>query len=83
MKNKILNKLIDFVLKKYTGYYEIKAENEKLKKDIYILVEKKDKDYITVWSKYKTSYMINEMVWYGDVGRELKKFDGILMSKIL
>lgn len=72
------NKLIKFILS-FTDYDRLKKENEELKKDIYILVEKQGElDCFMVIGRWKMQYMIDGIYWFGNAGVECNEFQGII-----
>lgn len=59
------NKLIKFILS-FTDYDKIKKENEELKKDIYILIEKPDTtDAFLIIHEFKTKKQLYNLFWFG------------------
>ena len=76
MKKKIINLLIKFILP-YTDYDKLKEENKEQKKDIYILVEKKeDIDYWATRIKWQMNYKLESAIWMGDPNPQ--KLEGLL-----
>lgn len=62
-----------------TSYQRLKAENEKLKQDIYALI-KKEKEPIGIETKLKWEFIFrtSEMIFRGSPTAKKSKFDGIL-----
>jgi hypothetical protein len=67
------------VSRRLSAYNKLKAENEKLKHDIYNLVRNVDKtDGIQTKMRYEMQYKMSDAVWYGDVIKGPTQFSGIL-----
>lgn len=67
------------VSRRLSAYQKLKAENEKLKKDIYNLVRNADKmDGIQTKVKYEMQYKMSDAVWFGDTTKTPMQFSGIL-----
>ena len=82
-------KILDFILKRFTDYYNILEENKGLKQDIYHLVKESNSEKGTLTKmKYEIEFNLNNAVWFGGVGlsEEIDKetFEGIweLASKL-
>ena len=66
------------VSRRLSAYQKLKAENEKLKHDIYNLVRNADKmDGIQTKMKYEMQYKVGDAVWFGDATKSPTKFSGI------
>lgn len=65
-----------------TSYQKLKAENEKLKQDIYNLVRhENDMKGIEIKMKYKIQFDNTDIMWQGSfVTGDLTKFNGIISS---
>lgn len=74
------NRLIKFILS-FTNYDKVIKENERLKKDIYILIEKQGgSDYMGVISRWKLKYQLENAIWFGS--REgFNKLNGIINTE--
>jgi 1-aminocyclopropane-1-carboxylate deaminase/D-cysteine desulfhydrase-like pyridoxal-dependent ACC family enzyme len=65
-----------------TSYQKLKAENAKLKHDIYTLIRKPNTmEGVLTNMQYDIMFSIEDMVWGGSFNTEHKTFDGFL-SKI-
>ena len=66
-------------MSRLSAYQKLKAENEKLKKDIYNLVGNMDKmEGIITKANYELQYKMSDAVWFGEALKPNHQFNGIL-----
>jgi hypothetical protein len=67
------------VSRRLSAYQKLKAENEKLKQDIYNLVRNADKmEGTQTRMRYEMQYKMSDAVWFGDAAKSSTQFNGIL-----
>ena len=67
------------VMRRLSAYQKLKAEKEKLKKDIYNLVRNMDKmEGIITKANYELQYKMSDAVWFGDALKPNQQYNGIL-----
>ena len=62
-----------------TSYQKLKAENKRLRQDIYNLVRKKNEiEGIATFMKYDIQYSCEDMVWGGSLPEGNNTYTGLL-----
>lgn len=76
---KLKAKLINYILRHYTDYDEIKRKNEELHQDIYALVKKENEiDGLSTRLRWEIKFGMEKVIMFGDAEKENFGFTGFL-----
>lgn len=66
---KIKARIIDWIVRKYTDYYDLKSKHDQLSKEVHTLIFRPDSiEAAAITYRYQVDNEVNKLIWTDSVG---------------